>query len=75
MAHIFPKYCLCHDSVGILIGTPDAVLTVLENLNLWFASHPSYEPRENQSSGFSTKSDTNRPVQSLKRARSLKFRI
>ena len=31
--------------------------------------------RENQSSGFPTRSDTNRPVQSQKQARSLKFRI
>ena len=31
--------------------------------------------RENQSSGFLTRSDTNRPVQSQKQARSLKFRI
>ena len=29
--------------------------------------------RENQSSGFSTRSDTIRPVQSQKQARSLKF--
>ena len=31
--------------------------------------------RENRSSGFPTRSDTNRPVQAQKRARSLKFRI
>ena len=31
--------------------------------------------RENRSSGFPTRSDTNRPVQSQKQARSLKFRI
>ena len=31
--------------------------------------------RENRSSGFPTRSDTNRPVQSQKMARSLKFRI
>ena len=30
---------------------------------------------ENWSSGFPTRSDTNRPVQSQKQARSLKFRI
>ena len=31
--------------------------------------------QENPSSGFPTKSDTNRPVQSQKQARTLKFRI
>ena len=31
--------------------------------------------RENRSSGFPTRSDTNRPVQAQKRARSLKFQI
>ena len=31
--------------------------------------------RENRSSGFPTRSDTNRPVPAQKRARSLKFRI
>ena len=31
--------------------------------------------RENRSSGFPTRSDTNRAVQSQKQARSLKFRI
>ena len=31
--------------------------------------------RENRSSGFTTRSDTNRPVQSQKQARSLKFWI
>ena len=31
--------------------------------------------RENWSSGFSTKSDTNRPIQAQKRARVLKFWI
>ena len=31
--------------------------------------------RENRSSGFPTRSDENRPVQSQKNARSLKFRI
>ena len=31
--------------------------------------------QENRSSGFPTRSDTNRPVQSQKQARGLKFRI
>ena len=31
--------------------------------------------RENRSSGFPTRSDTNQPVQSQKQARSLKFRF
>ena len=43
-------------------------------LTLWLISH---EPRceENRSSGFPTRSDTNRAVQSQKMARDLKFRI
>ena len=40
-------------------------------------SKPIYEPRREKPGlrGFPTRSDTNRPVQSQKQARSLKFRI
>ena len=42
---------------------------------LYHLTHIWAATRENRSSGFPTRSDTNRAVQAQKRARSLKFRI